>query len=97
MRRAAPLLPFVLVVAWWCVFSAAPAPTRAADEEEPPVDYRFYKERISPAAGGGTLLTHLTRSYPHSAEEEWRRRIESGRVRVDSRVTTPSSIARANA
>ena len=50
-----------------------------------------YRERIPSASRGRTLLEHLTRAYPHSVEDEWRRRIESGHVRLDRRVAAPDS------
>jgi len=51
-----------------------------------------YRERIAAAARGRTLLEHLTRTYPHSAEDEWRRRIEADQVRLDQRTPDPDSL-----
>jgi len=43
-----------------------------------------YHERLGPEADGLLLIEHLERRYSHSTAEEWRERIEAGRVMLDS-------------
>jgi 23S rRNA pseudouridine1911/1915/1917 synthase len=50
-----------------------------------------YRERVAPASRGCTLLEHLARTYSHSVEAEWRRRIEAGEVCLDGRTAGADS------
>jgi len=59
-------------------------------------DGYVYEERIPASRAGRTLLDHLGRAWPHSGEEEWRRRIERGLVRVDGCAADPDVLLRAN-
>ena len=43
-----------------------------------------YRELLGRDAAGEPLLAHLARRYPHSSTEDWRARIETGRVLLDS-------------
>ncbi|WP_034386068.1 RluA family pseudouridine synthase [Deinococcus sp. YIM 77859] len=45
-----------------------------------------YREELGRRAQGLTVLAYLTRHYPHSAEEDWRARLERGEVRLDGRL-----------
>lgn len=48
-----------------------------------------YLDRIRREAGGGeAVLEFYTRRYTHSSRDEWRRRIESGMIRVDGEVVS---------
>lgn len=42
-----------------------------------------YRDRVSPHAGGQTLLDYYTQRYRHSSREEWQQRIEAGLVTVE--------------
>jgi len=53
-----------------------------------------YRERLGPQADGERLLAYLARRYRHSSMTEWRGRIESGRVLVDSNPARSDSILR---
>jgi len=53
-----------------------------------------YRERLGDDADGVTLLDYLARRYRHSTRVEWRERIESGRVLIDSRAARPHSVIR---
>lgn len=53
-----------------------------------------YRERLGPDAEGQTLLSYLSRRYPHSSPAEWAARIASGRVRLDSRAGHAESALR---
>ena len=43
----------------------------------------IYRDRISPAAAGQTLLDFYTQRYRHSSRTAWQQRIEAGQVTVD--------------
>ena len=43
----------------------------------------IYRDRISPAAVGQTLLDYYTQRYQHSSRADWQQRIEAGQVTVD--------------
>lgn len=49
-----------------------------------------YRERISRA--GLSLLEHLARRHPHSTEQAWRTRIETGEVEVNGEAAAPGSL-----
>ena len=53
-----------------------------------------YRELVAPAAGGGTLLDHLSRRHRHSTREEWRARVDAGRVLVDGVVAEAETAVR---
>ena len=48
-----------------------------------------YRDRISPAAAGQTLLSYYAGRYRHSSSAEWRSRIESGQILVDGQSRSP--------
>jgi len=53
-----------------------------------------YRERLGPQADGERLLSYLARHYRHSSVTEWRGRIETGRVLVDSTPVQSDTILR---
>jgi 23S rRNA pseudouridine1911/1915/1917 synthase len=53
-----------------------------------------YRERLGAEVGGERLLAYLVRRYVHSSPAEWRTRIESGRVLLDSKPAQPDDIIR---
>lgn len=53
-----------------------------------------YREQLSAAADGQTLLVYLSQHYPHSSATEWVARITSGLVRIDGRSVQPDFILR---
>ncbi len=53
-----------------------------------------YRERLGQDAEGESLLTYLAERYQHSSAEEWRERIETGRVLVDSKPVGYDAILR---
>jgi 23S rRNA pseudouridine1911/1915/1917 synthase len=53
-----------------------------------------YREAFGPLPEGTTLLDYLSGRYPHSSREEWRSRIESGRVLLDGAPARPEAPAR---
>ncbi|NIR58869.1 MAG: RNA pseudouridine synthase, partial [Gammaproteobacteria bacterium] len=44
-----------------------------------------YRETIGAHDDGTPLVRYLARRYPHSSLDDWRRRIDAGRVRIDDR------------
>ena len=48
-----------------------------------------YGDRISPADVGLSVLAFYSLRYPHSTEEEWRRKIEAGQVLLNGRPASP--------
>ena len=44
-----------------------------------------YREQLDLGSDGQTLLTYLAGRYDHSSEAEWKARIESGLVLIDSK------------
>jgi 23S rRNA pseudouridine1911/1915/1917 synthase len=59
-----------------------------------PNDGFEYRERVGTEAAGERLATFLARRYRHSSISEWRARILSGRVLLDSRPAGPDSVLR---
>lgn len=53
-----------------------------------------YRERLGAEADGASLLDYLARRYRHSSAEEWRARIESGRVLIDAGPARVDSVIR---
>lgn len=53
-----------------------------------------YREKLGPAATGITLLDYLTAHYQHSTNEDWRTRIDSGRIRVNGRPADQTTVLR---
>lgn len=53
-----------------------------------------YRERLGAEAEGDALLDYLARRYRHSSAAEWKTRIESGRVLIDSRPARVDSVIR---
>jgi 23S rRNA pseudouridine1911/1915/1917 synthase len=51
-----------------------------------------YRETVSPAAAGRSLLDHLARRYRHTPAGEWEARIAAGRVLVDGRAVPADAI-----
>ncbi len=54
-----------------------------------------YRERVSTDAAGVPLLEYFARRYPRSTRDEWRRRIQAGRVLVDGRPAPEDQLLRA--
>ncbi|HKQ98034.1 MAG TPA: RluA family pseudouridine synthase [Candidatus Polarisedimenticolia bacterium] len=54
-----------------------------------------YREVVGAGAAGATLLDHLARHYRHSTRDEWRERIEAGRVLLDGEAAGGSALLRA--
>jgi 23S rRNA pseudouridine1911/1915/1917 synthase len=50
-----------------------------------------YSNRISPADEGLSILSFYSVRYPHSTEDEWRQRIESGQVLLNGRPALPDA------
>jgi len=50
-----------------------------------------YREQIGPEADGERLESYLARRYAHTSLAEWRERIRSGRVLIDSRTARPDA------
>jgi len=48
-----------------------------------------YPDRVSPADAGLTVATFYSGRYPHSTEEEWRRRIGAGQVLLNGLPASP--------
>jgi 23S rRNA pseudouridine1911/1915/1917 synthase len=68
-------------------------PKRSRDEAV--VNEGFeYRERLGSEAEGEPLLAYLARRYRHSSASQWKDRIESGRVLIDSRPGRPESVLR---
>jgi 23S rRNA pseudouridine1911/1915/1917 synthase len=53
-----------------------------------------YRDRIGPEADGEAVLSYLKRRYRHSAEADWRLRIEAGEVLVEGAAAHPSALLR---
>jgi 23S rRNA pseudouridine1911/1915/1917 synthase len=53
-----------------------------------------YRERIDADAEGEPLLAYLARRYRHSSASQWKERIESGRVLIDSKPGRPETVLR---
>ena len=53
-----------------------------------------YRERIGAEADGECLLAYLARRYRHSTAEEWKDRIDSGLVLLDSKPGRPETTLR---
>jgi 23S rRNA pseudouridine1911/1915/1917 synthase len=53
-----------------------------------------YRDTVEPLVSGETLLSYLARRYTHSSEEQWRERIEAGRVLVDDRIVPEGTVLR---
>jgi 23S rRNA pseudouridine1911/1915/1917 synthase len=52
-----------------------------------------YRDRIKRERGGGEeVLEFYTRRYTHSSRDEWRRRIESGLIRLDLEVVSAGAV-----
>jgi 23S rRNA pseudouridine1911/1915/1917 synthase len=51
-----------------------------------------YRERLGAEADGQPLLVYLTRRYVHSSASDWKSRIESGRVLLDSKPARPDTV-----
>lgn len=54
-----------------------------------------YRDRISPATAGQTLLAYYVTRYRHSSEADWRSRIESCQIWVEGRAAIASDILQA--
>jgi 23S rRNA pseudouridine1911/1915/1917 synthase len=50
-----------------------------------------YRDRIGPEADGETVLSYLKRRYRHSAEADWRLRIEAGEVLLEKAAADPGA------
>ena len=48
-----------------------------------------YPDRILESDEGLSVTAFYSRRYPHSTEEEWRRRIESGQVSLNGHPVSP--------
>jgi 23S rRNA pseudouridine1911/1915/1917 synthase len=59
-----------------------------------PNDGHEYREQIGPQAEGRSVLGYLAESYRHSSAEAWRRRIEEGRVLLDSKPVRENTVLR---
>lgn len=53
-----------------------------------------YRDRIAPEADGETVLSYLKRRYRHSAEADWRVRIEAGEVLLENAAAEPGALLR---
>jgi 23S rRNA pseudouridine1911/1915/1917 synthase len=53
-----------------------------------------YRERIGPEAAGESVLAYLTRRYRHTAEAEWRARIDAGEVILEETAAGPDTVIR---
>lgn len=53
-----------------------------------------YRERIGPQAEGRSVLSYLSDRYTHSSPEQWRGRIDSGQVLLDSERVRPDTLMR---
>ena len=53
-----------------------------------------YRDRIGPEADGETVLSYLKRRYRHSAEADWRARIEAGEVLLEEAAADPGALLR---
>lgn len=53
-----------------------------------------YREQINQHAAGATILDYLSQRYPHSSREQWRDRLQTGRVLVDGDRVSSSAILR---
>ena len=54
-----------------------------------------YRTRVGSDANGLDLLEYLARTYSKFSTDEWRRRIEAGRVLVDDRRAPADTVLRA--
>jgi 23S rRNA pseudouridine1911/1915/1917 synthase len=53
-----------------------------------------YREQIGSPGGGRTVLDHLTQTYRHSTETDWRDRLENGEIYLDGLKTGPDRVLR---
>lgn len=53
-----------------------------------------YEEQLGPDADAQSLLAYLTRRYRHSSPSEWRARIETHQVLIDSKPARPETVVR---
>jgi 23S rRNA pseudouridine1911/1915/1917 synthase len=51
-----------------------------------------YPDRVSAAGGGLSVAAFYARHYPHSTEETWRERIESGQVSLNGFPASPEDV-----
>lgn len=77
--------------------SARPRKSRLQEHFPPlhssPVNLGFeYRDRIGSEAEGETVLSYLKRRYRHSAEADWRLRIEAGEVLLEQARAEPGSL-----
>jgi 23S rRNA pseudouridine1911/1915/1917 synthase len=54
-----------------------------------------YREQIGPRDAGQTVLTYLARSFRHSSDAVWRRRVASGEVLLGDAPAAPHDVLRA--
>lgn len=68
---------------------------RREDYNAPDVNEGFeYRERLGEEADGQPLLAYLAQRYRHSSASQWKERIESGRVLIDSKPGRPETVLR---
>jgi 23S rRNA pseudouridine1911/1915/1917 synthase len=53
-----------------------------------------YRVQVGPDGEGQSVLSYLARRYAHSSLDDWRKRIEAGRVLLDDRKASPELVLR---